>query len=148
MIIRKADARTEAGEMPNEAMLAAMGNYMQQMSDAGVLLGGEGLTPTSKGARVKFTNGKPTVIDGPFAETKELIGGWCLIRVNSRDEAIAWARRWPAIDTEANVELEIRQLFEADDFGEEFTPELRAQEDRMRAEAAARQYRRTRPFVA
>jgi len=139
MIIRKADQLTESGAMPSEDILAKMGNYMKEMNDAGILLGGEGLRPTSEGTRVKFTQGKAKVIDGPFSETKELIGGYCLIRVNSRDEAIAWAKRWPAEGMEANVELEIRQLFEADDFGDEFTPELRAQEEQMRAEAAARQ---------
>ena len=138
MIIRKADQQTEAGVLPTEEILAAMGTYMQQMNDAGILLGGEGLRPSAQGARVKFAKGKPKVIDGPFAEAKELIGGWCLIRVGSREEAIEWAKRWPALGTEENVELEIRQLYEADDFGEEFTPELRAQEDRMRADAEAR----------
>jgi hypothetical protein len=138
MIIRKADQQTEAGVLPTEEILAVMGNYMQQMNDAGILLGGEGLRPSAQGARVKFTKGKPKVIDGPFAEAKELIGGWCLIRVGSREEAIEWAKRWPALGTEEDVELEIRQLYEADDFGEEFTPELRAQEDRMRADAEAR----------
>ena len=138
MIIRKADRQTESGAMPSEEILTVMGNYMQQMNDAGILLGGEGLRPSSQGARVKFSQGKPKVIDGPFAETKELIGGWCLIRVNSRDEAIEWAKRWPAIGMESNVELEIRQLYEADDFGPEFTPELREQEERMRADADSR----------
>src|SRR3954462_8730077 len=133
MIIRKADQQTEAGAMPSEEMLTLMGNYMQQMNDAGILLGGEGLRPSSQGTRVKFSQGKPKVLDGPFAETKELIAGWCLIRVGSREEAIEWAKRGPAIGTESSVELEIRQLYEADDFGEEFTPELREQEDRMRA---------------
>ena len=138
MIIRKADQQTEAGVMPSEEMLALMGNYMQQMNDAGILLGGEGLRPSAQGARVRFSQGKPTVIDGPFAETKELIGGWCLIRVGSRDEAIEWAKRWPAVGIERDVELEIRPLYEAEDFGEAFTPELREQEDRMRADADAR----------
>lgn len=139
MIIRKADEQTEAGAMPSEEMLALMGNYMQEMTVAGILLGGEGLKPSSDGVRVKFTQGKPKVVDGPFAETKELIGGWCLIRVDSKQEAIDWATRWPAVGTEGNVELEIRQLYEADDFGDEFTPELRDQEERMRAQAASRQ---------
>jgi hypothetical protein len=120
-------------------MLALMGNYMQEMTDAGILLGGEGLRSTSEGARVKFTQGKPKVIDGPFSETKELIAGWCLIRGDSKQDAIDWAKRWPAVGTEGNVELEIRQLYEADDFGDEFTPELREQEERMRAQAASRQ---------
>ena len=139
MIIRRADQQTEAGAMPSEKMLTLMGNYMKEISDAGILLGGEGLKPSSEGARVKFTNGKPRVIDGPFSETKELIGGYLLIRADSKEDAIAWAKRWPALDLEQNVELEIRQLFEEDDFGEEFTPELRKQEADMRAKAAANQ---------
>jgi hypothetical protein len=139
MIIRRADRQTEAGAMPSEQMLTLMGNYMKEISDAGLLLAGEGLKPSSDGSRVKFTNGKPRVIDGPFSETKELIAGYMLIRADSKDEAIEWAKRWPALDTEQNVELEIRQLFEEDDFGDEFTPELRKQEADMRAKAAARQ---------
>ena len=125
--------------MPSEQMLTLMGNYMTEISDAGILLAGEGLKPSSDGARVKFTNGKPRVIDGPFSETKELIAGYMLIRADSKEEAIEWAKRWPALDLEQNVELEIRQLFEEDDFGDEFTPELRKQEADMRAKAAARQ---------
>ena len=139
MIIRRADQQTEAGVMPSEQMLTLMGNYVKEISDAGALLAGEGLKPSSEGARVKFTNGKPRVIDGPFSETKELIGGYLLIRASSKEEAIAWAKRWPALDLEQNVELEIRQLFEEDDFGDEFTPELRKQEAEMRAKAAERQ---------
>jgi len=139
MIIRRADQQTEAGAMPSEQMLTLMGNYMKEISDAGLLLAGEGLKPSSEGARVKFTNGKPRVIDGPFSETKELIAGYMLIRADSKEDAIAWAKRWPALDLEQNVELEIRQLFEEDDFGEEFTPELRKQEADMRAKAAAQQ---------
>jgi hypothetical protein len=139
MIIRRADQQTEAGAMPSEQMLTLMGNYMKEISDAGILLAGEGLKPSSEGARVKFTNGKPRVIDGPFSETKELIAGYMLIRADSKEEAIEWAKRWPALDLEQNVELEIRQLFEEDDFGDEFTPELRKQEADMRAKAAARQ---------
>jgi hypothetical protein len=134
MIIRRADKATEAGVMPSEQTLALMGNYMQDMVNAGVMLGGEGLKPTSQGAIVKFNNGKPRVIDGPFAEAKELIAGYALIQVKSRDEAIEWAKRWPAVDIDANVELELREIFEADDFGKEFTPELREQEERMRAQ--------------
>ena len=139
MIIRRADQQTEAGAMPSEQMLTLMGNYMKEISDAGLLLAGEGLKPSSEGARVKFTNGKPRVIDGPFSETKELIAGYMLIRADSKEDAIAWAKRWPALDLEQNVELEIRELFEEDDFGEEFTPELRKQEADMRAKAAAQQ---------
>ena len=138
MIIRRADTATEAGVMPSEQMLAVMGNYMQEMVNAGVLLGGEGLKPTAQGAIVKFTNGTPKVIDGPFAEAKELIGGYAMIQVESRAEAIEWAKRWPAVDIDANVELELREVFEADDFGKEFTPELREQEERMRAQISKR----------
>jgi len=139
MIIRKADAQTEAGVMPSEALLAAMGEYMGEMMKAGILLGGEGLHPTSKGARIKFSGGKPTVIDGPFPEAKELIAGYSMIQVGSREEALEWVKRWPSLDADGEAELELRQVFEAEDFGEEFTPELREAEDRMRAELAAKQ---------
>ena len=138
MILRKADKATEAGLMPSEALLAAMGNYMEQMTKAGVLLGGDGLHPTSKGAKVKFSGGKPTVIDGPFTESKEVIAGWAIIQVNSLAEALDWVKRWPPLDGDGEVELEIRQIFEANDFGAEFTPELREAEERMRAEIAAK----------
>jgi hypothetical protein len=136
MILRKADKQTEAGVMPSEALLAAMGAYMEAMSKAGVLLSGEGLQPSAKGARVKLSGGRPTVIDGPFAETKELVAGFCIIQTKSRQEAIDWVKRWPPLD--GDVEIEIRQIFEAEDFGAEFTPKLRAAEERMREEAAAR----------
>ena len=138
MIIRKADRDTEAGVMPSEGLLAAMGAYMEEMGKAGVLLGGEGLHPSSKGMRVQFSKGKPTVIDGPFAETKELIAGYSLIQVKSRDEAIEWARRWPAADANGEAVLEIRQIFEAEDFGPEFTPELREAEERLREKVEKR----------
>jgi hypothetical protein len=134
MILRKADAQTEAGVMPTTELLAAMGKYMEEMGKAGILLGGEGLHPSSKAARVKFSGGKPSVIDGPFAETKELIAGYALIDVKSREEAIEWIKKWPAMDGDGNLELEIRQLFEAEDFGQEFTPELREAEDKLRSE--------------
>src|SRR5581483_5954876 len=98
MILRKADEETEAGALPDEELLTAMGKYMEEMANAGVLLGGEGLKPTSQGVRVHFSGGKPTVLDGPFAETKELIAGYCLIQVKSREEAIEWVKRWPPID--------------------------------------------------
>jgi hypothetical protein len=139
MILRKADKATEAGVMPSEALLAAMGNYMEQMTKAGVLLGGDGLHPTSKGAKVKFSRGQPTVIDGPFAESKEVIAGWAIIQVNSLAEALEWVKRWPPLDGDGEVELEIRQIFEADDFGAEFTPELREAEERMRKEIEGRE---------
>ncbi len=138
MIIRKADRKTEAGVMPSQELLAAMGKYMEELVKAGVLLAGEGLQPTSKGARIRFSGGKPTVIDGPFAEAKELIAGFTLIQVKSREEALEWVRRWPPLDGDGSVELELRQVFEAEDFGAEFTPELREAEERMRAGVAAK----------
>jgi hypothetical protein len=141
MILRKADPNTEAGALPNQELLAAMGQYMEDMARAGILLAGEGLRPTSEGVRVKFSRGKPTVTDGPFAETKELIAGWSIIQVNSREEAIEWVKRWPRIDGDGEVELEIRRLYEADDFGAEFTPELREKEERVRAQVADSQQR-------
>jgi hypothetical protein len=137
MIIRKADRDTEAGTLPNEALLSAMMRYNEEMVKAGVMLAGEGLQPTSKGARVKFHGGKPTVIDGPFTESKELIAGFSIIQVNSRAEAIEWLKRWPAEDANGEVELELRQIYEAEDFGEEFTPELRKQEELLRQQSSA-----------
>ncbi|TDP72500.1 YciI family protein [Roseateles toxinivorans] len=134
MIIRKADAETEAGVMPSEQLLTEMMKYNEEMVRAGVMLAGEGLHPSAKGLRVKFSGGKPTLIDGPFAETKELIAGFTMIQVKSREEAIEWVKRWPAIDGHGAAELELRQVFEAEDFGAEFTPELREQEDMLRAE--------------
>lgn len=132
MIIRKADADTEAGVMPTEALLAAMTQYNQQMVDAGIMRAGEGLHPSTKGVRIKFSGGKPTVIDGPFAETKELIAGFTIIEVASREEALEWVKKWPKLDGGGNVELELRQIFSDDDFGPEFTPELREAEAKMR----------------
>ncbi|EYF08425.1 YciI family protein [Chondromyces apiculatus] len=134
MIIRKADKDTEASTMPEEGLLAAMTQYNEEMMKAGVLRGGEGLHPSAKGARIKFSGGKPNVIDGPFAETKELVAGYTLIEVASREEALAWVKRWPALDGGGEVELELRQIFEAADFGEAFTPELQKREDDMRAQ--------------
>jgi hypothetical protein len=139
MILRKADKDTEAYVMPTEKLLAAMGKYMEDLSKAGVLLGGEGLHPSARSARIKFAKGKPTVTDGPFTETKELIAGYTMIQVKSLHEAIEWARRWPTLDANGGVELEVRQVFEAEDFGEEFTPEMRKKEEKMRAEAEKRQ---------
>jgi hypothetical protein len=129
MLIVKADKDTEAGVMPSQEMLAAMGAYNEELVRAGVMLAGEGLHPSSKGARVRFEGGKRTVIDGPFAETKELIAGFWLIQVKSIEEAIEWVRRAPMQESE----IEIRRVFEAEDFGDEFTPELREQEERQRA---------------
>jgi hypothetical protein len=136
MIIRRADEETEAGRLPTEAELAAMGKYNEEMVKAGVMLEGEGLHPSSKGAKVVFQNGKPSVIDGPFAETKELIAGFSMIQVKSREEAIEWVKRWPAIDGGGNAQIELRQVFEAEDFGDAFTPELREQEEQIRKTAA------------
>ena len=136
MIIRKADKNTEAGVLPSQELLTAMMKYNEELVKAGVMLQGEGLQPTSKGARVKFAAGKPSVVDGPFTETKELIAGFTMIQVRSKEEAIEWVKRWPVED--GDVELEIRQVFEAEDFGEEFTPELREQEERLRAQVAKR----------
>lgn len=139
MILRLADKDTEAAVMPSEELLTAMGKYMEDLAKAGVLLGGEGLHPSSRGARVEFKRGKPTVIDGPFAEAKELIAGYTMLQVKSEEEALEWVKRWPALDAGGNVRLEIRRVFEAEDFGAEFTPEAREREDRLRAELAARQ---------
>ena len=139
MILRLADKDTEASVMPSEELLTAMGKYMEDLAKAGVLLGGEGLHPSSRGARVEFKHGKPTVIDGPFAEAKELIAGYTMLQVKSEEEALEWVKRWPALDAGGNVRLEIRRVFEAEDFGAEFTPEAREREDRLRAELAARQ---------
>jgi hypothetical protein len=139
MILVKADENSEAGVMPSEQLLTEMGKYNEELVKAGVLLAGEGLHPSSKGARVKFSGSKRTVIDGPFAETKELIAGFWLIQVKSREEAIEWVKRAPNPMPGTESEIEIRQVFEAEDFGAEFTPELREQEERLRAETAARQ---------
>jgi hypothetical protein len=135
MLLVKANEDSEAGVLPSEEMLAAMGRYNEELVKAGVLLAGEGLHPSSKGARVRFSGGKTTVIDGPFTEAKELIAGFWLIQVRSRDEAIEWVKRVPFGEGE---EIEVRQVFEADDFGPEFTPELREQEERLRAQIAER----------
>ncbi|MBA3420946.1 MAG: YciI family protein [Thermoleophilaceae bacterium] len=138
MVLLKADENTEAGVMPSEELLAEMGRYNEEMVKAGVLLAGEGLQPSSKGARVKFSGRERTVVDGPFTESKELIAGYWLIQVRSREEAIEWVKRCPD-PLEGEAEIEIRQVFEAEDFGEELTPELREQEQRIREQAAANQ---------
>jgi hypothetical protein len=124
--------------MPSEEILAAMTKYNEELVKAGVLLAGEGLHPSSKGTRVTFSGGKTTVVDGPFTETKELVAGYWLIQARSRDEAIEWVKRCPSSPDE-EYEIEIRQVFEADDFGAEFTPELREQEERLRSQVAAKQ---------
>jgi hypothetical protein len=135
MILIKADTNTEAGALPDEKLLTEMGKFNEELVKAGVMLAGEGLHPSSKGARVKFSGAKRTVIDGPFSETKELIAGFWLWQVKSKEEAIEWVKRCPN-PTEGESEVEIRQVFEAEDFGAEFTPELRAQEERLRAKIA------------
>ncbi len=135
MLIRKADKETEAGVLPTEDLLTAMMQYNEELVKAGVMLQGEGLQASSKGARVKFAKGKPKVIDGPFTETKELIAGFTMIQVTSKAEAIEWVKRWPAIDDHGEAEIEIRQVFEAEDFGPALTPEIGKQEQRLRAQA-------------
>ncbi|GGY79020.1 YciI family protein [Pseudoduganella plicata] len=134
MIIVKASADSEAGRMPSTELLSAMGKYNEELVNAGVLLAGEGLHPSARGARVRFHGGGRTVVDGPFAGTKELIAGFWLIQVKSMDEAVEWVKRAPMPDGD---EIEIRQVFEAEDFGAELTPALREQEERLRAQTAA-----------
>jgi hypothetical protein len=138
MVMVKATKESEAGVMPSEELLTEMGKYNEELVKAGVMLAGEGLHPSSKGARVRFSGKERTVIDGPFAETKELVAGFWLIQVKSMEEAIEWVKRCPNPMNE-DSEIEIRQVFEAEDFGDELTPELREQEARLRAQAAANQ---------
>ncbi|TLY22380.1 MAG: YciI family protein [Nitrospirae bacterium] len=133
MILVKADKNSEAGVLPDEKLLTEMGKFNEELVKAGVMLAGEGLQPSSNGARVKFSGSKRTVIDGPFAETKELIAGFWLWQVKSKEEAIEWVKRCPN-PMKGESEIEIRQVFEAEDFGAEFTPELREQEEHLRAE--------------
>jgi hypothetical protein len=135
MVMVKATAESEAGVMPSQELLTEMGKFNAELVNAGVMLAGEGLHPSSKGARVKFSGAQRTVVDGPFAETKELVAGFWLLQVKSLDEAIEWVKRCPN-PMEGDSEIEIRQVFEAEDFGEEFTPELREQEERLRERAA------------
>ena len=134
MVIIKATPNSEAGVMPSEQLLADMGKYNEELVKAGVMQAGEGLHPSSRGKRVRFSGGQTIVTDGPFAETKELIAGFWIWKVKSMDEALAWLRRCPDPMPGEEAEIEIRQVFEAEDFGQEFTPELRAQEERLRAE--------------
>lgn len=135
MVIIKANEQSEAGIMPSEKLLTDMGNFNEELVKAGVMLAGEGLHPSAKGKRVKFSGGKRIVTDGPFAETKELIAGFWIWNVKSMDEAVEWVKRIPSeAGDPSEGEIEIRQVFEAADFGDEFTPEARAQEDRLRAE--------------
>lgn len=138
MVIVKASKDSEAGAPPPTELLTAMGQFNEELVNAGVMLAGEGLHPSAKGVRVRFTGDTRTVIEGPFAETKELVAGFWLWQVQSMDEAIAWARRCPNPMPGTEAELEIRPVMEADDFGAELTPELRAQEDRLRAQSAGR----------
>jgi len=137
MVLIKADKDSEAGVLPNEQLLTAMGKFNEELVNAGVMLAGEGLHPSSKGARVKFSGEKRTVIDGPFTEAKELIAGFWIWQVNSKEEAIEWVKRCPN-PMGVESEIEIRQVFEAEDFGAEFTPELREQEERLRAQMATK----------
>ena len=133
MILVKADANSEAGVLPDEKLLSEMGKYNEELVKAGIMLAGEGLQPSSKGARVRFSGKNRTVIDGPFSETKELVAGFWLWKVKSKEEAIEWVKRCPNPHV-GDSEIEIRQVFESEDFGAELTPELRAQEERLRAQ--------------
>jgi len=134
IVFVKATQESEAGKMPTTELLTAMGNFNEELVKAGIMQAGEGLHPSSKGKRVRFSGSKRTVIDGPFTETKELVAGFWLWQVKSMQEAVDWVKRCPN-PMEGESDIEIRQIFEASDFGEEFTPELRAQEDRLQAEA-------------
>ena len=137
MVIVRATNNSEAGILPTETLLADMGKFNEELAKAGVLLAGEGLQPSSKGARVKFSGSKRTVVDGPFTEVKELIAGFWLWQVRSREEAIEWVKRCPHPMPGEDAEIEIRQLYEAEDFGEEFTPEMRKQEELLRKKVTA-----------
>jgi hypothetical protein len=134
MVLIKATKNSEAGVMPDEKLLADMGNFNEELVKAGIMLAGEGLHPSRKGKRVRFSGGKKSVLDGPFTETKELLAGYWVWQVKSMEEAVEWVRRCPDPMPGEDAEIEIRPIFEAEDFGAEFTPELRAQEDRLRAE--------------
>ena len=138
MVMVKATRESEAGVMPDQKLLEEMGRFNEELVKAGVMLAAEGLQPSSKGARVKFSGSKRMVIDGPFSETKELVAGFWLWQVKSKEEAIEWVKRCPNPFPTGESEIEIRQLFEAEDFGAEFTPELREQEERLRAQVASK----------
>jgi hypothetical protein len=138
MILLKADKDTEAGVMPSQQLLADMGKFNEELIQAGVMQAGEGLQPSSKGARVRFSGGKVSVTEGPFAQTGGLLAGFWIWKVASKEEAIEWVKKVPMPMASGEAEIEIRQIFEAEDFGAEFTPELRAQEERQRAELAAK----------
>jgi hypothetical protein len=135
MIIRKADAETEAWAKPSRALVDAMMAYNEEMIRAGVMLGGDGLKPSARGARIKFSRGKPKVTDGPFTAAKELIAGYTIIQVASREDALAWVKKWPVEDGDGEVELELRELYEAEDFGDEATPLIQRQEALLRERA-------------
>ena len=139
MVIVKGTKNSEAGVMPSEKLLADMGKYNEELVKAGIMLAGEGLHPSSKGKRIRFSGTKRTVVDGPFAEAKELIAGFWLWQVKSMDEAIEWIQRCPDPMPGEDSAIEVRPVFEAEDFGEEFTPELRAQEERLRAQIEQQQ---------
>ncbi len=139
MVIVKATKNSEAGVMPSEQLLTEMGKFNEELVKAGIMQAGDGLHPSSKGKRVRFSGGKKTVVDGPFAETKELIAGFWMWKVKSMEEALEWARRCPDPMPGEDAELELRPVFESEDFGAEFTPELREQEDRLRAEMERQQ---------
>jgi hypothetical protein len=139
MVMVKATKNSEAGTLPSEAMLTEMGKFNEELVKAGVMLAGDGLHPSNKGKRVRFSGNKKTILDGPFTETKELVAGFWIWQVRSMDEALEWARRCPDPMPGEESELELRPLFEAEDFGAEFTPELRAQEERLRAEVENQQ---------
>jgi hypothetical protein len=132
MIIRKADPQTEAWAKPSRVLVQAMMAYNEEMIRAGVMLGGDGLKPSDRGARIRFSKGKPKVTDGPFAESKELVAGFTIIQVASREEALRWVMRWPVEDGDGEVELELRELYEADDFGDDATPAIQRQEALLR----------------
>ena len=136
-ILLKADPDTEAGKMPSQELLAKMGQFNQELIDAGIMLAGEGLQPSARGARVTFADGKVNVVDGPFADTQNLVAGFWIWKCKSKEEAIEWVKRVPMPMASGRAEIEIRQVFEAEDFGEEFTPELRAQEERQRTELSS-----------
>ena len=141
MVIVKATKNSEAGAMPSEQLLAEMGKYNEELVKAGIMLAGDGLHPSRSGKRIRFSAGKRTVVDGPFTETKELIAGYWIWQVRSMEEAVEWARRCPDPMPGEDAELELRPIFEAEDFGEQFTPELRAQEERIRKEMERQQQR-------
>lgn len=139
IIIRKADAETEAAVMPTTELIEKMTEYNERLTQAGVMRGGEGLLPSSRGARIRFSDGRPSVTDGPFAEAKELVAGFTLIETATYEEALEWAKQWPPADGHGNVELELRQVATAADFGEAFTSELQEREDAMRFTIESRQ---------